>query len=213
MTKWNVLSKWLHHQRAWFLLASVFVVMVSAIQNRFGWNQFHLVDLDSGVRAMKARFQLETLPFVDVSMDDSFTAEGDGVEYAVAPTSAETAEDRSAKPTVNRKWRNRSDADLTYLQEMRHSKSTSQQTRWAAKIFRGESDIFLKCRHWIIIDLGGIRQYFSRKTSKHYENIKTSRNRPSILVPVQTLCFPNIPKERFVAIGGSAVIRQRYDWM
>ena len=143
------------------------VWMVSTIQNRFGWNQLHLVDLDSGVRAAKARFQLETLPFVDVSMYDSFTAEGDGVEDAVAPTSAETGEDRSAKPTVNGKWRNRSDADLTHLQEMRHSKSTSQQTRWAAKIFRGESAIFLKCCHWAIIDLGGIRQYFSRKTSKH----------------------------------------------
>ena len=117
------------------------VWMVSAIQNRFGWNQFHLVDLDSGVRAVKARFQLETLLFVDVSMDDSFTAEDDGVEDAVAPTSAETAEDRSAKPTVNWKWRNRSDADLTHLQDMRHSKSTSQQTRWTAKIFRGESTI------------------------------------------------------------------------
>ena len=143
------------------------VWMVSAIQNRFGWNEFHLVDLDNGVRAVKARFQLETLPYVDVSMDDSFTTESDGVEDAVAPTWAETAEDRSAKLTVNRKWRNRSDADLTHLQEMRHSKSTSQQTRWTAKIFWGESAIFLKCRHRIIIDLGGIRLYFSRKTSKH----------------------------------------------
>ena len=33
MTKWNVLSKWLHHHRPWFLLASVFVVM-----GEFGWS-------------------------------------------------------------------------------------------------------------------------------------------------------------------------------
>ena len=139
------------------------VWMVSAIQNRFGWNQFHLVDLDCGVRAVKARFQLETLPFMDVSMDDSFTAVGNGVEDPVAPTSAETAEDRSAKPTVNRKWRNRSDADLTHLQEMRHSKSTSQQTmgcqslpRWV-RLFPQMPSLD---KHWF----GWNTQYFSRKT-------------------------------------------------
>ena len=81
------------------------VWLVSATQNRFGWNQFHLVDLDSGVSAVMRRFQLETLP--------------------------ESAEDRSTESTVNQKWRYHSDADLTHLQEMRHAKSTSQQTRWA----------------------------------------------------------------------------------
>ena len=54
---------------------------------------------------------------------------------------------------------------------------------------------------------------FPEKQANIKKNIKTSRNRPSILVPVKTMCFPNIPKERVVAIGGSAVIRQRYDWM
>ena len=48
--------------------------------------------------------------------------------------------DEGAGPS-SRQWNERSESELTRLQENRHSKSTAHPTKWAAKIFRGASAI------------------------------------------------------------------------
>ena len=122
-------------------------------------------------------------------MEDSFTGEGDGAEDVVAPTSAETAEEQSARPTVNREV----DKSFCCWPDTSTGESTSQQTRWAAKILRGESAIFLKCRQWIIIDLGGIQQYYFQRTSKHLRKYK--KTQPSFNTGSGTnFVFPKHPK-------------------
>ena len=110
--------------------------LVTAIRNVVGWNQYHLVDLDTGLSVVRARFQLETIPFIDVVADGDF----DGTMEAKVEVTRTSSEDEGAGPS-SRQWNERSESELTRLQENRHSKSTAHQTKWAAKIFRGASAI------------------------------------------------------------------------
>ena len=120
--------------------------MVTSIENALGWNQYHLVDIDTGHSCVAARYQLTVIPFLNTLMD------GETFDTAVRPTedpktSVDTdlhVDDDGRGPT--RLWSNRTDLDLQRLQENRHSKSTSQQTKWATRVFRGTSAIFrLNC--------------------------------------------------------------------
>ena len=110
--------------------------LVTAIRNVVGWNQYHLLDLDTGLSVVRARFQLETIPFIDVVAGGDF----DGTMEAKVEVTPTSSEDEGAGPS-SRQWNERSESELTRLQENRHSKSTAHQTKWAAKIFRGASAI------------------------------------------------------------------------
>ena len=114
-----------HNDRTW---------QVTDIVNTVGWNQYHLVDIDTGESVVRARYQLDTIPFLDImAPDEDFELEIQVTHPEMAPTS-------NSEPS-SRQWNDRSDADLDRLQESRHSKSTGNQTKWASKIFRGTSAI------------------------------------------------------------------------
>ena len=50
--------------------------LVTAIRNVVGWNQYHLLDLDTGLSVVRARFKLETMPFIDVVTDGEWRWRG-----------------------------------------------------------------------------------------------------------------------------------------
>ena len=124
-----------HDSRTW---------LVTAIRNVVGWNQYHLVDLDTGLSVVRARFQLETIPFIDVVTDGEF----DGtMEAKVEPQVTRTSSvDEGAGPS-SRQWNERSKSELTRLQENRHSKSTAHQTKWQPRSFEVRPPFWPKRSH------------------------------------------------------------------
>lgn len=119
----------IHDGRTW---------LVTDIQNGTGWNQYQLTDMDTGDTAVRARYQLERVPEINL-MDDDFA---DELEADVPPEVGVHTSPVAGPSGGCRRWNERTESDLTKLQENRHSKSTSHQTRWAAKTFRGASAIF-----------------------------------------------------------------------
>ena len=112
--------------------------LMNSITSRLGWNQYNLVDIDTGHSCVAARYQLERIPCLDTDLvDDIFEAEiiVEETEEEVVGTNLD--DEKPVGPA--RLWSNRTEDDLVRLQENRHSKSTSQQTKWARKVFRGTS--------------------------------------------------------------------------
>ena len=114
--------------------------LVNSITSRLGWNQYHLVDIDTGHSCVAARYQLERIPFLDTDLaDDIFEADVVVKEAEEEVVGTDLADEKPVGPV--RLWSNRTEDDLVRLQENPHSKSTSQQTMWARKVFRGTSAI------------------------------------------------------------------------
>ena len=89
-----------------------------------GWNQYHLVDPDTGPSVVRAWFQSETILFIDVVADGDF----DGMMEAKVepPVTGISGEDEGAVPS-SRQWNERSYSGLTRLQENRLSKYTARR--------------------------------------------------------------------------------------
>ena len=142
MTKWNVLSKFRHHDSAWFLLASVFVVM-----GEFGWSVTSRIGL-AGIISIWWIWIVEWgLWRQDFNWNPCHLRTSHGGQLhgwrrwrrRCSGTYLGWNCRRSECQPDSQKWRNHSDADLTHLQGMRINKLTSQQTQWAGKIFQRES--------------------------------------------------------------------------
>lgn len=117
---------------------------MTEIRNDGGWNQYHLVDMDTGETVVRARYQLEVIPFIDMGFEEDFGEMMMEADVPPEPFTSPSEVSMPVVPAVKRTWTERSEGDLVRLQENRHSKSTSNQTKWAAKMFRGESGIVVK---------------------------------------------------------------------
>ena len=109
--------------------------LVNSITSRLGWNQFHLVDIDTGHNCVAARYQLERILFLDTDLaDDIFEADVVVEETEEDVVGTDLVDERPVGPA--QLWSNHTDDDLVRLQENRRFKSTSQQTKWAQKVFQ-----------------------------------------------------------------------------
>ena len=109
--------------------------MITDITKSIAWNDYHIVNIDSGATAVTQRYKLEHIPFLNHAEMEGFTLE------PMEPDAGTKQPDEAApyvNPNPSRKWAGVSEASLAKLQANRHSKHTDNSTRWAVRIFRGE---------------------------------------------------------------------------
>ena len=104
---------------------------VDHVSNTLGYNEYHLIDIDSGTQLKRARYQLE--PMVALNLvavpDDNFERMADTMYIPHEKPQKETKK-RFADVSVT---------ELDQIEENRTSKRTRQQTVWAVSVFKGET--------------------------------------------------------------------------
>ena len=122
--------------------------MITDIDNKLGFRQYVLVDVDSGAKHRAARYQLKESELAAALIPADFLENMDFTEET-DPTPPPNVD--STVPKSEQRWADVSEADLNSLAENRHSSSTANQTKWAVKAFRGW--FIISCLDYICYDL------------------------------------------------------------
>ena len=101
---------------------------IQEIDNSMGFNVYHIVDIDSGVKLRKPRYQLEFIPteLVAVGLADDIPWDEEILE--TVPDQKEIKEKQFA--TV-------SGQELDQIELNRNSTRTKMQTNWGVGVFKG----------------------------------------------------------------------------
>ena len=99
---------------------------VDSVENNLGYNQYKLIDIDSGVELVKARYEFE--PMDDILKDTE-------VDMAVL----EKILYENKEEIQEKRLQTVSTEELDSIALSRNSKRTKIQTNWAVKVFKGET--------------------------------------------------------------------------
>jgi hypothetical protein len=99
---------------------------VKSIENMLGFNQYCVVDIDTGISLNKARHQLE-MPEMKLLLNETFE-EADG-------TQKQEEKDKKSQ----KRFAEVTESDINDYALNRNSKRTRTQTVWAVSIFKGRS--------------------------------------------------------------------------
>lgn len=116
---------------------------VENVFNNIGFNQYVIVDIDTGTVFTKARYQIQP---VDVEMVTGSDTDIDPFPDINIEDLMQKNEDKTPK-TEESRFVTISNEDLDNLELNRNSLRTKSQTSWAVSIFRGET---LACSHFEI---------------------------------------------------------------
>jgi hypothetical protein len=109
------------------------VCYVENIEKNLGFNQYILVDIDSGVQLRKCRYQIQPIQVEFVTGDET------DVEFEnINIEPLESNEDQKKGKDEEKRFPTLSEQDLNTLQMNTNSKNTKSQTHWGVKIFKGE---------------------------------------------------------------------------
>lgn len=120
-----------------FVNCSGRVCYVESIQNTIGFNQYKLVDIDSGVVLTKARFQINPIEVQYVTGTDS---DMDFMDVNI--DQLEQTNEGKKENSEERRFSTLSEEDLNNLALNRNCKTTQQQTSWGVAIFKSETLVF-----------------------------------------------------------------------
>ena len=102
---------------------------VDSISKTLGFNQYNLIDIDSGVMLKRARYQIEPTAAMDV-----FVKPDEPFEIPDFDSVKEENTDNAQK----KRFVEVSMEDLDKIELNRTSKRTRQQTVWAVSVFKGK---------------------------------------------------------------------------
>ena len=107
---------------------------VQDISNVLGFNQYFIVDIDSGVVLKRSRFQLEPADVKPITLPLDDTA------FAIETVQTEDSQDTKVnlKP-VQKRFLDVSSEELNCIELNRTSVRTWKQTAWAVSIMKGQS--------------------------------------------------------------------------
>ena len=113
--------------------------LITNIHNIFGFNQYELVDIDTGNEMRAHGYQLSRSDTADL-IDAEFVEEIGliGNEHTSVKTPVTVPAEESMDTVPNPRWAKISEQDIDALAENRHSHHTSSQTKWATAAFKGK---------------------------------------------------------------------------
>ena len=112
---------------------------IQHISNTLGFNEYHMVDIDSGVLLKRPRYKLEYVPVEVLAVgaladDTSFDEEiKENETVAKSPKNEGNTKKRFASVSVQ---------ELDEIELNRNSSRTKMQTNWGVGVFRGISYVF-----------------------------------------------------------------------
>ena len=98
--------------------------MITEVKNVLGYNEYHLVDFDTGSPLKRARYKLDPTEFNLYDKEEEILKE--------KPTTQELPEVKESR------FKQHDEAQLNEFALNRNSKRTKQQTTWAVSIFKGK---------------------------------------------------------------------------
>ena len=116
------------------------ICLITDIRNVLGFNEFTLVDIDTGSTLIARRYQMERsdevaaalLPEFQLS-DDHLIATTEDIDMPLLDH-----DDASDQPDTNStRWARVTEDDINNLAANRHSHHTGSQTKWAVRLFKG----------------------------------------------------------------------------
>lgn len=111
--------------------------MIIDIKNHLGFNQYTLVDIDTGHKFIGYRYQLRRTDEIAAALLPDFN-ELIGSEEAETPeTGAQNDGPEPSQDQPSDRWAMIEEEDIVNLAENRHSAHTAKQTKWAVSVFRG----------------------------------------------------------------------------
>ena len=106
--------------------------MIQEIKNHLGFNQYFIVDMDSGVCLKRARYQIEPIELKGLpGADDSEDFDDDNAD-------SETANEEKNTSAPAKRFLSVSSEELDSIEINRTSYRTRKQTIWAVNILKGE---------------------------------------------------------------------------
>ena len=115
--------------------------LITNIFKVLGFHQYEVVDIDTGHRMRAMGYQMAPSEEVSAALLPEFQMMEEEIEIPAEPSSSTittTESDNVNTDTVNSaRWAKMTEIELNALAENRHSQYTANQTRWAAKAFKG----------------------------------------------------------------------------
>lgn len=109
------------------------VCLISDIIRTLGFNQYLLMDMDTGHTLKAFGYQLAKCQEIADALVTELMDAGEAEIVSVV----ETSEPKRSREDDRGRWAEMSEESLNQLAENRHSKSTASQTKWAVKAFQG----------------------------------------------------------------------------
>ena len=109
--------------------------MITGIQKALGYNQYRVVDLNTGVTHVAFSYQLIRYPAVMEAVKRSLMEDVDFEMEAVHE--GEEVVTTNNEVAVKSRWSECSEMEVIKLAENRHSDKTVKSTDWAVRLFRG----------------------------------------------------------------------------
>jgi hypothetical protein len=106
---------------------------VENISNNLGYNQYTVVEIDTGERMLKTRYQLE-MPEIKLLMSENFEAED------------MTAKQAETEEKGRKRFLDVTESELDDFALNRNSKRTRIQTTWGVSVFKGKKEIQKKSK-------------------------------------------------------------------
>ena len=105
---------------------------IQSIDTSLGYNQYFLIDMDSGAHLKRSRYELEPLPveLVPPADDNAF-------EDSMDEPTLQESEEKNGEPAKKR-FAAVSNEELDQIELNRTSIRTKRQTAWAVGIFKGK---------------------------------------------------------------------------
>ena len=136
-----------------FVISQGKTYQVIFVDNKYGFNKYKLIDIDSGNIIIAHRHQIDKM--VDpIDLESDFPLDGDaGMATASNPVGGDTymiteneeEKEETPRPSTNcgtGRFLQVTASDLDNIAEERSSKNTKVQTKWGVKILRGNPFIY-----------------------------------------------------------------------